>query len=105
MRHMDGWERVYRCVRKIPRGKVASYGLVAEACGLGRHHARQVGYALHALEDDRVPWHRVVNSKGEISHREGDHQRAKLEKEGVPFDERGRIPRRRFVAIERIRCS
>lgn len=99
---MRRWDRVYACVRKIPRGKVASYGQVAEACGLGRHHARQVGYALAALKDDRVPWHRVVNAKGEISHREAEHQRAKLEREGIAFDERGRISATSFVRTERI---
>jgi methylated-DNA-protein-cysteine methyltransferase-like protein len=58
--------------------------------------ARQVGWALSALAgDDDVPWHRVVNAKGEISPRGvrefGDLQRALLEAEGVDFDARGRI--------------
>jgi methylated-DNA-protein-cysteine methyltransferase-like protein len=94
------WEKIYAVVRRIPRGKVASYGQVAEEAGLGRGHARQVGYALHALgEGDRgVPWHRVVNRLGEVSHgSEPDHQRVRLMEEGVRFDARDRVPRDRFV--------
>ena len=90
----DAYARIYAAVRRIPKGRVASYGQVAEAAGLPGH-ARQVGYALHALsEDTTVPWHRVVNARGEISLR-GDPgeslQRVILEKEGVRFDTRGRI--------------
>jgi len=95
------WETFYRQVRKVPRGRVASYGQIAELAGL-EGHARQVGYALHALPaDSGVPWHRVVNAKGEISPRSaGDShelQRMLLEAEGVKFDERGRVERRYFI--------
>ena len=63
------WERIYAVVRRIPRGRVASYGQVAALAGLPRH-ARQVGYALHALpEGSDVPWHRVINARGEVSPR------------------------------------
>ena len=63
------WERIYAVVRDIPRGRVATYGQVAALAGLPRH-ARQVGYALHALpEGSDVPWHRVINAGGEISPR------------------------------------
>jgi methylated-DNA-protein-cysteine methyltransferase related protein len=91
------YERIYATVRKIPKGKVASYGQIAKVAGL-EGHARQVGYALHALGGDRVPWHRVVNAKGEISlgSDAADRQRAMLEAEGVRFDERGRIDLLRF---------
>ena len=110
----DGrWQRIYAVVRRIPRGRVATYGQVAEQAGLPGH-ARQVGYALHALPaHSSVPWQRVVNAKGEISLRGGAAgsglpQRFRLEAEGVRFDERGRIslerfgwrPRRRAVAKE-----
>lgn len=88
------WDRFYAVVRRIPAGRVATYGQVARRAGLPRH-ARHVGYALHALPDgSRVPWHRVINARGEISLRSGDApqiQRALLEAEGVIFDERGRI--------------
>ena len=95
------WEMFYRVVRKLPRGRVASYGQIAELAGFDGH-ARQIGYALHALPDGSgVPWHRVVNAKGEISPRSaGDShelQRMLLEAEGVEFDERGRVERRYFI--------
>jgi methylated-DNA-protein-cysteine methyltransferase-like protein len=82
-------------IRRIPRGRVATYGQVAELAGL-EGHARQVGYALHNLpERSGVPWHRVINAKGEISPRSaGDShelQRLLLEAEGVEVDLRGRI--------------
>jgi len=89
------WERVYAAVRRIPRGRVATYGQVAALAGLGRQ-ARQVGYALHALPwEGLAPWHRVVNARGAISlpPRGGADvtQRLRLEREGVRFDGRGRI--------------
>ena len=63
------WERIYDVVRRIPKGRVATYGQVAALAGLPRH-ARQVGYALHVLpESTKVPWHRVINAKGEVSAR------------------------------------
>ena len=83
------WEHIYAVVRRIPRGRVATYGQVAELAGLPGH-ARQVGYALHALsEQSRVPWHRVLNARGAVSRRaepgsEG-FQRLLLEGEGVRF--------------------
>lgn len=96
---MTTYERIYAVVRRIPRGRVATYGDVASLAGLPGH-ARQVGYALHALRTgQRVPWHRVVNAKGTISlrRRPGDEltQRILLEREGVRFDQRGRLDLRR----------
>ena len=92
---MSGWAPVYRVVRRIPEGRVSTYGEVAELAGMPRA-ARQVGYALNALAgDEGVPWHRVINARGEISPRGerayADLQRALLESEGVDFDRRGRI--------------
>lgn len=90
------YARIYRVVSKIPRGRVATYGQVAMLADMPRA-ARQVGYALAALRDDEkdVPWHRVINSKGEISarHEPGydDLQRVLLEQEGVRFDAQGRV--------------
>lgn len=88
------YERIYRVVRGIPRGRVATYGLIARLAGLPGH-ARQVGYALHALPDDSgVPWFRVLNARGEISLSpagSGTVQRKLLEAEGVLFDKRGRV--------------
>ncbi|HVG23293.1 MAG TPA: methylated-DNA--[protein]-cysteine S-methyltransferase [Thermoanaerobaculia bacterium] len=97
---MKRYELIWRWVRKIPRGSVATYGQIAALAGLDGH-ARQVGYALHNLPDgSRVPWHRVVNAKGEISPRTaGDShelQEMLLRAEGVEPDVRGRIDLKRF---------
>jgi methylated-DNA-protein-cysteine methyltransferase-like protein len=91
---------MYAVVRRIPKGRVATYGQVALIAGLPGQ-ARRVGYALSNLPyDSDVPWHRVVNARGEISLRSEpgycELQRALLEAEGVPFDSAGRIPLRRF---------
>jgi methylated-DNA-protein-cysteine methyltransferase-like protein len=79
---------------------VATYGQIAELAGL-EGHARQVGYALHNLPArSNVPWHRVVNAKGEISARSGgdshELQRMLLEAEGVEFDAKGRMDLKRY---------
>jgi len=88
-------QRIYTVVRRIPRGRVATYGQVAALAGLPGH-ARQVGYALHALpEGTRLPWHRVINARGEVSLRRTPgpelSQRMLLEREGIRFDSRGRV--------------
>ena len=75
---------------------MATYGQVAALAGLAGH-ARQVGYALHALPDGTlVPWHRVVNAAGSISVRgtPGGEllQQLLLKREGVLLDQRGRVP-------------
>ena len=97
---MKRYELIWSWVRKIPPGRVATYGQIAALAGL-EGHARQVGYALHNLpERSDVPWHRVVNARGEISPRSaGDShelQRMLLESEGVELDPRGRIDLKKF---------
>ncbi len=90
----DVYERIYAVVRRIPSGRVATYGQVAvlaDASG-----PRQIGYALHALEVEDVPWHRVINAKGECSLGPQSKQRERLEVEGVTFSERGRVDLKRF---------
>lgn len=90
----ETYARIYATVRRIPRGRVATYGQIAKLVGVG---PRQVGYALHALTDPRVPWQRVINARGEVSERpEADHQRIRLLEEGVVFDARGRVDLARF---------
>jgi methylated-DNA-protein-cysteine methyltransferase related protein len=89
------YQQIYAVVRRIPRGRVATYGQIANLAGLAGH-ARQVGYALHALPPETaVPWHRVVNAQGGISRRSlpGAElaQRQLLMMEGVPLDGRGRV--------------
>lgn len=84
------YSKIYTVVAAIPVGKVCTYGQVAEMAGLPRA-ARQVGYALSALrgKEHQIPWHRVVNAKGEISVREQTGreslQQTLLEAEGVEF--------------------
>ncbi len=103
MPRSETYRRIYAVVRAIPEGRVATYGQVAALAGLPGH-ARQVGYALHALRgdgpEDDVPWQRVINAHGEVSRRSDPGpeplQRAMLEAEGVVFNERGRVDLRRF---------
>jgi methylated-DNA-protein-cysteine methyltransferase related protein len=88
------YDRIYRAVRRIPRGRVATYGDIADLAGVpGR--ARQVGYALHALPTgSTVPWHRVINRSGRISlppDAGGVEQRFRLMAEGVRVDPGGRV--------------
>lgn len=94
----DAYARIYGVVRRIPEGRVATYGQVARLAGLGGH-ARMVGYALHAC-DSPLPWHRVINARGEVSPRADDYyetlQYRLLVKEGVVFDPPGRIALDRF---------
>lgn len=79
-------------VKKVPKGKVTSYGRIAALLGKPRA-ARAVGYALNALskgQEQKVPWQRVINSQGKISFR-GDTgrsilQKKMLEDEGIKFD-------------------
>src|SRR5919108_5917341 len=95
VRPAGSYARIYDIVRRIPRGRVATYGQVASLAGL-EGQARQVGYALHALPaNSTVPWHRVVNASGGISLRSMPGaelvQRRLLEREGIRLDPRGRV--------------
>jgi len=94
------YQLIYATVRSIPKGRVATYGQIAELAGLPRQ-ARLVGYALHSLpERSTVPWHRVVNAQGKISLRsEGGAatlQAQRLKREGVKFNARGVIEMSRY---------
>ncbi|AKI97777.1 MGMT family protein [Kosmotoga pacifica] len=82
------YKRIYETVRRVPRGKVATYGQIANIVGCT---PRMVGFALAALKADDVPWHRIVNSKGTISLKDSDWgviQRQMLEDEGIEFNEK-----------------
>lgn len=91
---------VYRVVRRVPRGKVVTYGQVAAILGQPRA-ARAVGTALAALDGpllELVPWQRVISAAGRCSHRDGfaaSVQRRMLEREGVRFDRRGHVDLKR----------
>ena len=95
----SSYSKIYAVVRRIPRGRVATYGQVAALAGL-KGHARQVGYALHALRPATgVPWQRVINAQGRISLRPttgGFSQRMLLEREGVAFDAGGRVSLKKY---------
>ena len=87
--------KVYELVKSIPRGKVVTYGQIAESLG-NKHLARVVGNILHNNPDPaNIPCHRVVNAKGEVAEHYAfggaDAQRARLEAEGIVFDKNGRI--------------
>lgn len=85
-------ERVYKIVRRIPRGRVMTYGQIAYMLGEG-YTPRTVGFVMHG-SDDETPWHRVINSQGRCSTGgivlPADKQQRMLEREGVKFDESGR---------------
>jgi methylated-DNA-protein-cysteine methyltransferase-like protein len=95
----DSRSLIYGVVALIPVGRVTTYGQVAALAGIPRQ-ARQVGYALAALDGaSELPWHRVINARGEISGRAcggEQRQRALLEGEGVRFDADGRVSLSRF---------
>ncbi len=99
---MTLYNKIYNIVKRIPEGNVTSYGKIGRMAGCS---ARQVGYAMAATPaDDDIPWHRVINSKGEISARkegDSDHlQRLMLMDEGVRFDPNDRIDFEQFGWIE-----
>lgn len=100
-RAASSYDRVYAIVRKIPRGRVTTYGSVARLAGL-EGQARLVGYALSALRDGTgVPWHRVINAQGKLSLERaassaGLTQRLRLQREGVTVDAAGRVSLARF---------
>ena len=97
---MNTFEKIYEAVKLIPEGRVATYAQVALMAGNPRW-TRVVGNALHKNPDPLViPCHRVVNSKGEVSENfafgGAAAQRKKLEKEGIVFNEKGRIDLEKF---------
>lgn len=93
---MRKFEKIYEVVKRIPKGRVATYGQVAQLAGFpGR--ARMVGYAMAALpHGTKVPWHRVVNAQGGISPRALEPgmalQRILLSREGILTKESGIVP-------------
>ena len=91
-------ERVYALVRRIPPGRVMTYGQIAELLGEG-YTPRTVGFVMHAA-DDTVPWQRVINSQGACSTGRVilpvDLQQRMLESEGVVFNEKGRCDLSRY---------
>jgi methylated-DNA-protein-cysteine methyltransferase-like protein len=97
----DYRERVFRIVRLIPRGRVMTYGQIAEILGEG-YTPRTVGFVMHS-SNDKTPWHRVVNAQGGCSTRgivlPHDKQQRMLEAEGVSFNDRGRCELQKYLWI------
>lgn len=93
-------DKIFAAVRRIPRGRVSTYGAIARVAGLPRQ-ARLVGYALHRLgASTSVPWHRVINAAGRISLGDASGaattQRLRLIAEGVVVDSGGRVSLARY---------
>jgi len=91
------FERVWRLVRRIPRGKVATYGQLSLLIDR-RLTPVGVGWAIRAAPEGSIPWHRVVNARGGIST-DGEHpglQRSMLEAEGLRFNKEGAVDLERF---------
>ena len=86
----DFFDRVYKIVKRIPYGKVTSYGAIAEACGV-KSAARTVGWAMNGAKDSNLPCHRVVNRYGALTGKFhfGSESLMKdlLISEGIEFDE------------------
>ena len=95
------YAKIYATIRRIPYGRVATYGQIASLAGIGRN-ARMVGYALANLTgDNHVPWHRVINHYGRISYspsRNGHDflQKKLLQMEGIIFDNNCRIDLKKY---------
>lgn len=94
------FEKIYDTVKKIPYGKVATYGQIALLSGNPRW-ARVVGYALHSNPNpNEIPCYRVVNRNGEVSSSfvfgGGEAQRQLLQMEGIEFDINGRIDLKKY---------
>ncbi|MHB8580712.1 MAG: MGMT family protein [Ignavibacteriaceae bacterium] len=96
----DFFDRVYKVVAKIPYGKVATYGDIAEACGI-RSAARTVGWALNGAKESGLPCHRVVNRFGALTGRlhfgDTDIMEDLLRSEGVEFDKDGLVILDKFI--------
>ncbi len=91
-------ERVFQIVRRIPAGRVMTYGQLADLLGEG-YTARTIGFVMHAA-DGRDPWHRVINSQGACSTGRvllpSNKQQRMLEAEGIIFDARERCDLARY---------
>jgi methylated-DNA-protein-cysteine methyltransferase related protein len=94
-------ERVFQIVRRIPRGRVMTYGQIAAILGEG-YTPRTVGFVMHG-SPDKVPWHRVINARGSCSTMRvtlpANKQQLMLERERVKFDVNGRCDLTRYLWI------
>lgn len=90
------FEKIYDIVRKIPAGKVATYGQIAHLLGNPRL-SRVVGYAMHSCPYDDVPCHRVVNRFGQFAKSFEEVQRGMLEGEGVVVGEEDCVDLKKYI--------
>jgi methylated-DNA-protein-cysteine methyltransferase-like protein len=92
-------ERVFEIVRRIPAGRVMTYGQIADILGEG-YTPRTVGFVMHSADEETTPWQRVINSQGACSTGRiilpPDKQQRMLEAEGIEFDQRGRCDLGRY---------
>ena len=95
----DFFDRVYKIVAKIPKGRVTTYGAIAEVCGI-RSSARTVGWALNSAKMSGLPCHRVVNRNGVLTGKVhfGDIHLMEelLRSEGVEFDDKGSVVMKKY---------
>lgn len=101
------WEPVYRLVKRIPRGRVTTYGTLAKVLRLPGG-ARAVGYAMAACPNGRgIPWHRVIGAGGRLMIPEphGSLQRRLLEAEGVKIGDSRRIDMARYIWLPKKRSA
>jgi len=93
-------ERVYQIVRRIPRGRVMTYGQIGYILGEG-YTPRTVGFVMHGADGNQTPWQRVINSQGRCSTGRivlpADKQQRMLEREGVKFDATGRCDLEKYL--------
>jgi methylated-DNA-protein-cysteine methyltransferase-like protein len=99
-------ERVYSLVRRIPRGRVMTYGQIAELLGEG-YTPRTVGFCMHSSPDG-TPWHRVLNAQGATSTGRlvlpHDKQQRMLEQEGVVFNKNNRCDLQTYLFIPKTKA-
>lgn len=92
------YRKIIATIRRVPKGKVASYGQIAEVAG-AKGAARQVVWTLHTAHKYGLPWQRIINAQGKIAMKTDIsyiRQRDRLLAEGVEFDEYGRVDMERF---------
>ena len=93
-------ERVYEVVRRIPAGRVMTYGQISEILGEG-YTPRTVGYVMHGADTENVPWQRVINAAGACSTGKMtmpvNLQQEMLQSEGVVFNDRGKCELKRYL--------
>ncbi|WP_010648657.1 MGMT family protein [Oceanobacillus massiliensis] len=95
-------ETIIGIIKQIPEGKVMTYGQIAKAAGSPRA-ARQVVRILHSMSEKyHLPWHRVINAKGQISIKDDEsrmEQKWLLENEGVEVSDSGNVDLKQFQCI------